>query len=37
MSKQTVSAIARSSSKHVMFLVTGYVFVLGIMLTLGSI
>lgn len=36
MTNRTFRAIARSSSKHVMFLVTGYVFVLGIMLTLGS-
>ncbi len=37
MSGKAARAIARSSSKHVMFLVTSYVLVLGVMLTLGSI
>ena len=36
MSNKAVRTIARSSSKHVMYLVTGYVFVLGLMLTMGS-
>lgn len=37
MSGKVVRAIARSSSKHVMYLVTGYVVILAGMLTLGSL
>jgi hypothetical protein len=36
MASRTVHAIARSSSRYVMFLVTAYVLILGVMLTLGS-
>ena len=34
---RTIRAIAKSTSKHVMFLVSGYVLILGIMLTIGGV
>jgi len=36
MASRAVRAIARSSSRYVVFLVTAYVLILGVMLTLGG-